>query len=187
MYGGISGYIPPETMKKIERKKKIRRAIYDAAGLAVFILALAVMVILLQDAGLAEDLDASYVMCMPGDRVNIRLGPSSSSTAMGWCETGDTVYPDGKRKNGFTHCIIPQIEAGEGWIHSGYLVKDAPKEVNRNGTIESTGRLAARKNVGGKRTRWLKTGGTVKVYYWSIDWCVTNCGYIKSEYIRLEE
>lgn len=59
--------------------------------------------------------------------------------------------------------------------------------MGRAATIISKGRLAARKNVDGKRTRWLKSGAKLKVHWWSEEWCLTDCGYVKSVYLEMEE
>lgn len=147
---------------------------------------LSIILILFISVCSAEEISEEvYIICMPNDRVNIRMGPSRSSCSIGWCEAGDVVYVDGKKRNGFVHCIGLGIEAGEGWIHNGYIVYELPEYVNCKATIVSKGRLAARKYVDGKRTRWLKSGAELKVYYWSNTWCLTNCGYIQSEYIEL--
>lgn len=132
-----------------------------------------------------EDLDTAYVICMPNDKVNIRFSAKRSSEATGWCEPGDIVYLDGKSKNGFLHCVNLSNEYGEGWIHKGYIVYDQPKYVNQTATIISKSRLAARKYIDGKRTRWLKPGAELKVYYWTESWCMTNCGYVQSKYLEL--
>ena len=140
-----------------------------------------------RSAGMAEDAtEARYVICMPGDFVNIRTRPSSRSESIGRYEPGDIIWTDGVRKNGYLHCVDLHLEDSEGWIHEGYTVEDEPEYVNRDATIVCRGRLAARKNIGGKRTRWLKSGGTVHIWYWAGEWCLTNCGYLQSEYLELE-
>lgn len=151
--------------------------------LAFIVLAVLGVLFLLQSAGMAED-EAMYVMCM--DQLNVRMGASTGTDCVGWLEPGDVVYPDGKKKNGFIHCEIPQIEAGEGWIHKGYLVSEEPKKLNCKATVISNGKLKARKYVNGKRTKWLKPGGELTVYYWTSEWCLTNCGYVQSQYLELE-
>ena len=133
----------------------------------------------------AAEEEPMYVICMPKDRVNIRLGPSRSSSSVGWCEAGDIVYYDGKTKNGYRHCVGLGVEAGEGWIHKGYLVYDPVEYVNADAMIVSKSRLAARKYINGKRTRWLKPGGVVRIYYWTNEWALTNCGYVQSAYLEL--
>lgn len=139
---------------------------------------------LLQTAGLAdEEYEVRYVLCM--DRLTIRMGPSRSSCEIGWLECGDLVYIDGKAKNGYVHCVGLNIEDGEGWVHKGYLVCDRPVRVGQQATIVSKGRLKARKYVDGKRTRWLKSGAKLKVHWWSEEWCLTECGYVQSQYLEI--
>lgn len=125
-----------------------------------------------------------YVLC--DDYVNIRRFPNNDDEPLGRFETGDTVYLDGKKKNGYLHCVDLSLEACEGWIHKGFVVYDKPIKVNQTATIVSKGRLAARKYVNGKRTRWLKSGASLKVYYWSDDWCLTDCGYVATEFLDLD-
>lgn len=134
--------------------------------------------------GEAKAEDIQYVMCM--DYVNVRYSPNKKQEPIGRLETGDAVMTDGKTKNGYVHCVNLDFEYSEGWVHAGFLVDDPPETIGQNATIVSKGRLAARKYVDGKRTRWLKPMATVRVYYWSDDWCLTNCGYIQSKYLELE-
>ena len=133
----------------------------------------------------AEEYEVRYVICMPGDHVNVRPFPSTRHERSGYLEPGDEVLLDGKKKNGFAHCVDMNTESGEGWVYRGYLVEDKPVRVSGTAEIISRGRLAARKYVNGKRTRWLKAGATVKVYYVSDEWTLTNCGYVKTKYLEL--
>lgn len=133
----------------------------------------------------ADDMhETAYILC--DDHVNVRRTPDRKHDPIGRFETGDVVYLDGKTKNGFVHCVNLSLEEDSGWIHKGYIVYDKPEVVGKNATIVSKGKLAARKNVGGKRMRWLKPQATVKVLYWSDEWCVTNCGYVQSRYLELD-
>ena len=131
-----------------------------------------------------EYLETRYVLCM--DYVNARMSPNKKQDPIGRLETGDMVYTDGRKKNGYIHCVGLGFEAMEGWVYAGYLTEDKPEKVMQNATIVSKGRLAARSCVGGKRTRWLKSGATVKVYYWSDSWSLTNCGYVMTQYLELD-
>lgn len=132
------------------------------------------------------DMVTAYVICACGDYVNIRPFPNRKGEPLGRFEAGDEVYLDGKKKNGFLHCIDTGLESCDGWIHEGYVVYDKPVRLNQKARVVSKGKLAARKNIGGKRTRWLKPLSSVKVSYWSDDWCVTDCGYVQSKYLELE-
>ena len=132
----------------------------------------------------AESFTEAYVLC--DDCVNIRREPSKKSTVIGQFECGEKLYLDGKKKNGYLHCTDLHLEEEEGWIHAGYVIYDEPIRINQSATIISKGRLAARKYVSGKRTRWLKSGASVTVHWWSDDWCLTNCGYIQTKFLELE-
>ena len=132
-----------------------------------------------------EEYEIAYAICTKGDVVHIRPFPSTKHDPSGWLEPGDIVYLDGKEKNGFAHCVGLNVEAGEGWVYKGYLVKDQPVYLNQTATVVSNGKLRARKYVNGKRTKWLKPMAKLTVYYWSEDWCSTNCGYVQSKYLEL--
>jgi len=131
-----------------------------------------------------DDVTVGYVICV--DYVNVRQFPNKNGEPLGMYETGTKVYLDGKKKNGYLHIVDTGLEDCEGWIKSGYIVYDEPIRVNQSATIVSKGRLAARNCVNGRRTRWLKPLASVKVYYWSDEWCVTNCGYVQTKYLELE-
>lgn len=171
----------------------ISRIVITIIEVALIVIAVIVGISLYQSAGFAEEWDEHereyeirYAVCAKGDRVNVRLFPNTKNDPIGWLEPGDIVYLDGQNKNGFYHCAGVNTEAGGGWVHKGYLLKDPPELINRTGVIAARSKVQARKNVGGKRTRWLKPGGTVKVYYWSDEWCVTDCGYVMSKFIELD-
>ena len=154
--------------------------------LAILVTLIIFGVSLARNAGLAEEYKEGYIICVPGDYVNVRPFANIRSEAIGYLEPGDKVYLDGIVKNGFCHCVNMNLESYEGWVHKGYIVFDEPEYVNQNATIVSKGRLAARKYVNGKRTRWLKPLATVKIYYMSEEWSVTNCGYVKTKFLELE-
>lgn len=166
--------------------KKTIIAILEVAAIAFVVCALIFLLqsIKIPGAGAEDYYETRYVICM--DYVNARMSPNKKQEPIGRFETGDIVYTDGVKKNGYLHCIKLDFEETEGWVFAGYLTKDKPEAVWRNATIVSSGRLAARKYVGGKRTRWLQPGAMVKVYYWSDSWSLTNCGYVQSQYLELE-
>ena len=136
--------------------------------------------------GHEEEYEIRSVICTKGDMVNVRPFPNTKNDPVGWLEPGEIVYLNGQRKNGFYYCVGINTEAGGGWVHGGYLVTEPPELINRTGVIASRSKVQARKNINGKRTRWLKPGGTVKVSYWTETWCVTDCGYVMSKFIELD-
>lgn len=131
--------------------------------------------------------ETAYIVCMPDDHVNVRPTSGKRGTPLGWLDPGDAVELDGMARNGYWHCVNMSLEETEGWVYSGYIVYDQPVFVDCDAKIVSPGRLAARKYIGGRRTRWLKRGAKLHVYYMSEYWCVTNCGYVQSQYLELEE
>ena len=140
--------------------------------------------VVFSDAKADDFYEIRYVICK--DYVNARSTPNKKQEPIGRLETGDVVYTDGVKKNGYLHCVGMGFEATEGWVFGGFLIEEKPEKMWKNATIVSNGRLAARKYVGGKRTRWLKSGATVKVYYWSDSWSLTNCGYVQTQYLELD-
>lgn len=125
-----------------------------------------------------------YVICTPDDYVNVRARPNKNAEAVGRLEPGDMILLDGDERDGFLHCVDLSFEQSDGWIHSGFVVYDQPKLVNEEYTVVAKKRLFARKYVNGKKTRTLKPMTIVTVYYWSEEWCVTNKGYVQSEWLE---
>ena len=125
----------------------------------------------------------AYILC--SDFVYVRPYPNRKGEPVGRFDAGDTVFLDGKKKNGFLHCVDTHMES-DGWVFAGFVVYDRPIRVNQPAVIVSRGRLAARKYIKGKRTRWLKPLASLTVYWWSDEWCVTNCGYVQTRYLELE-
>ena len=160
--------------------KKLLKALIQFLLIVAFF---ALLVYLTESISFAEETEA-YVLC--ADYVNVRPFPNRKGEPVGRMEAGDRVFTDGKKRNGYLHVMDMGLES-DGWIYAGFIVYDEPIKVGGTAVIVSKGRLAARKYVGGRRTRWLKPQATVKVYYWSDDWCVTNCGYVQSKYLELEE
>ena len=171
------------------QKELWKRIIITIIEIAVIVFVVWMLILAMNSLGISkakadEHYETRYVLCM--DYVNARSTPNKKQEPIGRFETGDTVYTDGIRKNGYLHVVNLDFEETEGWVFAGYLTEDKPEAVWRNATIVSKGRLAARKYVGGKRTRWLKTGATVRVYYWSDSWSLTNCGYVQTQFLELE-
>ncbi len=173
---------------KRELLRKIVVTFFEVAAIifVVWMLILAVQNIGISEAYAEENMEGlteAYILC--ADFVNIRPFPNNNNEELGRFETGDVIYLDGKKKNGYLHCVNLLLEAADGWVNKGYVVYDKPVKVNQQAVIVSKGRLAARKCVNGKRTRWLKSGAFLLVYYWSDEWCVTNCGYVKTKFLDL--
>lgn len=164
----------------------MKRICKTVAEVVVLIAIVIAVIWFYQSVGFAERSDdtiEAYVLC--ADYVNVRPFPNRNGEPIGRLESGDTVHLDGKKRNGYRHIVDTGLES-DGWVFAGYLVYDEPIRTNQSAVIVSKGRLAARKYVKGKRTRWLKPLASVKVYWWSDEWCVTNCGYVQTKYLELE-
>lgn len=123
-----------------------------------------------------------WVLCEPTGTVNIRSKPGGA--VFGGTSCGAKLWTDNRQKNGFLHVLDLAAEEDTGWISTRYIVYDEPVEVNCQMVIRSDGRVACRKWIGGKIIRWAHDGDTVTVYAMSLEWAVTDRGYIRSEFLR---
>jgi hypothetical protein len=124
-------------------------------------------------------------MCQPDSYVNIRSKPNGKSQIEGYALCGYDLETDGKMKNGFLH-VYTSVEAGEGWIANGYVVWDEPTEVNEWYYICSPWRVAIRRTIGGKMRKWGYNLDSLKVYWISDEWSVTNEGFVKTEFLEVD-
>ena len=125
-----------------------------------------------------------WVMCSETSYVCVREKPRKTSDAFGGAINGIMLKTDGKEKNGFLHVVDVAAEASEGWISKQYIVYYEPVEMKQKAQVVSYGRLAARKGINGKVRKWLKPMTEVTILCYSEDWCLTNYGYIQTEYLE---
>lgn len=131
----------------------------------------------------AEVTTRAWVMCRPGDWVNVREWGSRSAASLGRLEAGDDFRVTGRTRDGWAEAEV-SLEESTGWIYAGYIVFEEP--VCWGGKafpIRSNGRVACRKHIGGDRIAWVVDGSTVQVFYAADGWAVTNRGWIRSEFI----
>lgn len=152
------------------------------------IIALVLTVLMLTGAtGANAEQVQAYIICQPHDLVNVRTGPSRKANLLGSLETGYTVWVYGEKKNGFLHCENENLEQGDCWIYAGYIVYEEPVWMEgREAVVVSNARVAARKCKEGKVRKWLYTEDTVKVWWWTSEWCVTNKGFVKTQFLELD-
>ena len=151
--------------------------------LILLIVLITFCIMLLQEAGLAEDV---WVLCDPDSFVCVREAPRKTAFAVGGITCGTLLETDGKEKGNFIHVINIHAEDDTGWISKQYIVYSEPKPLYQSATVVSNGRLAARKGVGGKVRKWLKPMDTLTIYWWSDEWCLTNYGYVQTAYLELD-
>ena len=136
----------------------------------------------------AEDqLVTCWVMCQPGDYVNVRRTPGKRAAEVGRLESGDAFQTDGTSSDGWIRCYGIG-EYGEGWIYCGYVVTEEPVTVFQRYVCVSNGRVACRRWMGGPQTRnpWIRNGSNVDVFLMADGWAVTSRGYIRSEYLEAD-
>lgn len=173
-------------MRKPFRETEAWKWIRTALEMAGFALAVIAIILLFRGLGVAEGEYDVYVICKPGDYVNARIRPSKNAEVIGYFETGDRLTTDGTEKNGFIRIVDASLEADVAWISTAFVVEDRPEITERRAMVTSNARLAARKGVGGKVRTWLHNGDEVTVLVISDEWCVTNKGFVKTEFIELE-
>ena len=148
---------------------------------------IAIMTIVLAVSASAETM---YVMCTPGEVVNVREKPSTSSDILGRFFVGDSFETDGEtrkdtRGRAWLHIINASLEMDEAWICKTYTTQYEVDATRREGTIVAPGRVAVRATANGKRKAWIQPDETVTVLCHTFDWTLTTKGYISSEYIVL--
>jgi len=159
----------------MSRKRKIIIAIIIIITLAVDIYCL---------TSKAEEYVDAWILCHVNSCVLVREQPHKNGYEFGELECCDHIYTDGVVKNGYLHCVDMATESGDGWISNAYVVYDEPYKPKYNERqIITTTRVAARQRMNGKIKKWLYNGDNINVYAISNNWCVTNVGYVKTEFI----
>lgn len=138
----------------------------------------------------AEQTLTCWVMCQPGDHVNLRMEPKKDSKCVGWLECGDSFETDAGNKNGWIR-VLNRGEC-ECWIYCGYVVTEEPEAIGENYVCVARNRVACRRWVNGPqiedngRRRWVVNGSNVSVFYMAEGWAVTSRGYIQSEWLEVD-
>lgn len=167
-------------------KRDLLKALLALVELALIVLAVLWVIGLFREAGLAEAPGERWVICQPDSYLTIREKPRKNGKIAGQLYLGDRIETDGKTKNGWLHIINASTEAGDGWVYARYVVDDEPMVVTGRAWVLEGGRVAVRRYPGGKRIRWLKPGQEVTVYAWTAEWCVTNRGFVDSDFLEGE-
>lgn len=126
-----------------------------------------------------------YVICTPEAEINVRESPKLRSGIVACLFFAQRVETDGKEVNGFVHVVNLNADVSDGWVYKGLLVEDQPIPSSGVAQVYNAGRVACRKYANGIVLQWLKDGTNVEVYAISDDWCVTEYGFIKTEFLTL--
>lgn len=130
--------------------------------------------------------EVMYVLVQ--DELTIRSKASLGSDRIGYLFPGDPVEVT-RNYRGWSYLENLGCEDGSGWVSSNYLV-DSEVTVFKDGltaVVEANGRVAVRAHVDGKRVGWLSPKDEVTVYAMCKDWAVTSEGYIKSEFLHIDD
>ncbi len=145
---------------------------------------LAILTALLILSGTAS---AEWIICKPDSYVNVRQTPSKKGAELGRLELGDEITLTGRTKNGFSECSDLHLEMPTGWIFTGFIVDEEPRQVP--GTLYRScgnGRTALRRWVNGPRRAWADNGDTFRVFATTAEWALTSKGFIRTEFIEPE-
>ena len=131
-----------------------------------------------------------YVLCRPGDFVNVREHPTTRAFKAGYLECGDSIITDGivrKDNQGrqWTHITRPWFESADAWVCSMYLQDTQINMDECTGYVVSNGRTAVRRAPGGKCVKWVKNGTKVAILAMSEEWALTTNGYINMDYLEI--
>ena len=128
-----------------------------------------------------------YVLCEPGDYVNVRSAPNKKAESAGYLECGDGFETNAESRNGFIR-VLGVGEFDQGWVYSGFVVTEKPEPVFESYYCVAPSRVACRRWCDGPRidgrAGWLYNGSVVQVFYRAEGWGVTSRGYIRSEWLE---
>lgn len=165
----------------------MRRRMVMIGKLILLLAALAVIAagLELYAVGFAEEEGEIWILCREDSYVNIRERANRRAAIGGQAYCGDHFRTDWETKGEWIHIIDASTESGDGWINAGYVIYTEPE--NAGGAemrIREGGRVAARKTIRGKRTKWLKAGSGIRVYWIGEEWSITDQGFVMTEYIE---
>lgn len=119
--------------------------------------------------------------------LNVRREPDKDSAVVGFLDAGDSFETDGVIRNGFLR-VQGVGEDSEGWVFAGYTSDEEPQEADERYVCVAKRRAACRRWTNGPRiagkTGWIYNGSTLKVYYITSEWAVTNRGYVAAEWLE---
>ena len=151
--------------------------------LVVYILIVFIAIVVLCSA---IDARADYfVLCKPGSEINVRAKAKLKSPVIATAFFGQRIKTDGQEKNGFVHAVNLNAETCTGWIYKGLLVEDEPIATGGQAQVFGAERVACRKYADGKVIRWAQDGENVRLYAISADWCVTDRGYLRTDFLTV--
>ena len=160
----------------------MRKAFIRAIVLLVLTVIALICILSVYDYAFGETF---YVLCKPDGEVNVRERAKLKSPIVGCVFFADRIETDGKEENGFVHVVNLNAESDSGWIYKGLLSEDKPVKTTGQAQVFGSEKVAARKYAGGKVKKWLHEGQNVELYAISEDWCVTEYGYVMTQFLTV--
>jgi len=165
-------------------------SIFDKEKIVAFIALVIVLILIGFGIGSycrgEDDLTKCWIMCKPGDYINVRRTPSTNGQVVGYLEPGDWFMTDLTSSNGFFR-VYGIGEYGEGWVYCGYVTAEEPVKVFEQYVCCAKNRVACRRWMYGPKVdgaAWLTNLSTVDVFYMADGWACTSRGFIMSEYLE---
>lgn len=143
-------------------------------------------------AGMAkgeEEPVTMWVICSDS-YVNIRERPSTKAKIGGRLDFADEVQVSElvEDRSGTEWYRVEDVtELGHGYVCASYLTTSKPERVDKTATVSASGRVAVYRRVNGTRKTWVKDGAQVRIRIQSDAWCLIDKGWIKTEYLEVED
>ena len=134
-----------------------------------------------------SELTKCWIMCKPGDYINVRRTPSTNSEIVGYLDPCDWFMTDLTSSNGFFR-VYGIGEYGEGWVYCGYVTAEEPEQIFERYVCCAKTRVACRRWMNGPKVSsypWLTNLSEVDVFYIADGWACTNRGFIMAEYLEV--
>lgn len=145
-------------------------------------LAIGLTIIMLTPAEAEAEETKAYILCNPESYVNIRVIPNKNGIVSARYLCGDEVTLDGKKKGDWMHVVNAHGESPEGWVHRLYVCESCVVVLDEEQKATTNAKnVRVRNGVNGKILKRVKKGTEVRIMVISMDWCLTNKGYIKTE------
>lgn len=158
--------------------------------IAVVLIMAAALVAAMISMAKGEELVTMYVICSDS-YVNVRERPSTRATIGGRLDFGDEVQVAGElvedRSGTEWYRVEDVTEQGHGYVCANYLTTSRPERCDKMATVSASGRVAVYRRVNGPRKTWAKDGTTVRISIQSDAWCLTDKGWIKTEYLNIDD
>ena len=168
-----------------ESKRMLKRCVITLLEIVLIAAAVYGIATFIDSISFAESNVKAWVICKPGGYVNARAKAETGSDISGRFDAGDEILLDGTTNNGFAHIAYPTFE-DDAWVYTGYVVFDKPVwKGGLTAKVSSNAKLAVRSSMTGEVIKWLKNGQELQVFWYTDEWCVTNYGYVMTEWIDM--